>query len=67
MTYHLMTLYLEKDLVEWNEKEKETFIIKPGKSKWYMIAVFKFEERKESLKALKEFRKKYPRAWVKKI
>ena len=58
---------LEKDLIEWNEKEKETFIIKPGKSKWYMIAVFKFEDRKESLKALKEFRTKYPRAWIKKI
>ena len=58
---------LEKDLTEWNEKEKETFIIKPGKSKWYMIAVFKFEDRKESLKALKEFRTKYPRAWIKKI
>ena len=58
---------LEKDLTEWNEKEKETFIIKPGKSKWYMISVFKFEDRKESLTALKEFRTKYPRAWVKKI
>lgn len=58
---------LEKDLLEWNEKEKETYIIKPEKSKWYLIAVAHSDDKSESLKQLKEFRKKYPKAWVKKL
>lgn len=57
---------LEKDLAKWNEKEKETFIIKPAKSKWYLIAVSHAVDKSESVEALKEFRKKYPKAWVKK-
>jgi type IX secretion system PorP/SprF family membrane protein len=58
---------LEKNLLEWNEKETETFIIKPAKSKWYLIAIGHSTDKQESLKMLKEFRKKYPKAWVRQL
>lgn len=58
---------LEENLLEWNEKEAETFIIKPAKSKWYLIAVGYSTDKQESLKLLKEVRKKYPKAWVRQL
>lgn len=55
---------LEKDVQKWNEKEDAVFVIKSKSSKWYFIAVAKFDDLESSLKALKEFRKKYRKSWV---
>jgi type IX secretion system PorP/SprF family membrane protein len=57
---------LEADLKIWNEKEANTFIIKPKKSKWYFIAIAQYEDLDSSMIGLKEIRKKYRKSWVKK-
>ena len=55
---------LEKDVKKWNEKEESIFIIKSKKSKWYFIAIAKFDDLDSSISALKEFRKKYRKSWI---
>ncbi len=59
---------LEKDLKKWNEKEETIFIIKSKKtkSKWYFIAISKFDDLDSSVEALKEIRKKYKKSWISK-
>ncbi len=59
---------LEKDLKKWNEKEETIFIIKSKKpkSKWYFIAISKFDDLDSSVEALKETHKKYKKSWISK-